>query len=150
MMFRRTMKGERNCANDDEKVKENQKKLWEWWWSILISDSAVTAPQPSRPILTILSFVAFALIDLWWRGKWERLWSWWCWIESDAVDSLNIVKNWKKLCKFPKSLKDNFLTTQKNNSIRGVLFHNDRDDDGLFPGGLKHMLPLHINNGKEK
>ena len=23
-----------------------------------------------------------------------------------------------------------------------MLFHNDRDDDGLFPGGLKHMLPL--------
>ena len=131
-------------------TKKSPKKLWEWWWSILISDSAVTAPQPSRPILTILSFVAFALIDLWWRGKWERLWSWWCWIESDAVDSLNIVKNWKKLCKFPKSLKDNFLTTQKNNSIRGVLFHNDRDDDGLFPGGLKHMLPLHINYEKEK
>ena len=54
-------------------TKKSQKKLWEWWWSILISDSAVTAPQPSRPILTILSFVAFALIDLWWRGEWESL-----------------------------------------------------------------------------
>ena len=77
-----------NCENDYEKYKEkskevvrmetrntkkSQKKLWEWWWSILISDSAVTAPQPSRPILTILSFVAFALIDLWWRGEWESL-----------------------------------------------------------------------------
>ena len=57
------MKGERNCANDDEKVKENQKKLWEWWWSILISDSVVTAPSQAGPILTILSFVPFALID---------------------------------------------------------------------------------------
>ena len=74
MMFRRTMKGERNCVNDDEKLKENQKeivkmmiknqkKLWEWWWSILISDSVVPAPSQVGPILTILSFVPFALID---------------------------------------------------------------------------------------
>ena len=60
------------------------------------------------------------------------------------------VKKLWKFCQSPKCLKDNFITTQKNNSTRRVLFHNDRDDDGLFPGGLKHMLPLHINIEKEK
>ena len=45
-------------------TKKIQKKLWEqWWWSILISDSAVTAPSQVGPILTILPFVASALID---------------------------------------------------------------------------------------
>ena len=43
--------------------KSKEIELWEWWWSILISDSVVTAPSQAGPILTILSFVPFALID---------------------------------------------------------------------------------------
>ena len=63
IIMRNSRKIKRNCENDDKKFKENQKKLWEWWWSILISDSVVTAPSQVGPILTILSFVPFALID---------------------------------------------------------------------------------------
>ena len=31
-----------------------------------------------------------------------------------------------------------------------MFFHNDSDDDGLFPKGFEHMLPVHINRNVEK
>ena len=61
-MMKKSRKIKRNCENDDKKNKK-EIELWEWWWSILISDSVVTAPSQAGPILTILSFVPFALID---------------------------------------------------------------------------------------
>ena len=31
-----------------------------------------------------------------------------------------------------------------------MFFHNDSDDDGLFPEGFEHMLPVHINRNVER
>ena len=144
-----------SCENDDEKYKEKSKEIVR----MMMVDPHFRFSCDRPPAKSAHSHHSiFCCFRFDWSLMTRRVRKFEKDCDHDGIEMMLLIvwtlwrseRSNRSFAQFPKCLNDNFLTTQKNNSIRGVLFHNDRDDDGLFPGGLKHMLPLHINIEKEK